>query len=73
MGCHKIGFVMGGYIDENDKLMTREELNRRIKMKDDKIDELEKDLKMCKEILLQSVDGCPKRYADILKELDNKE
>jgi hypothetical protein len=65
MGCHKIGFVMGGYIDENDKLMTREELNRRIKMKDDKIDELEKDLKMCKKALYFYIGGseltCKKR------------
>lgn len=27
---NKIGIVMGGYLDENGKLMDREELNRRI-------------------------------------------
>lgn len=27
---NKIGIVMGGYLDENDKLMGRTELNRRI-------------------------------------------
>lgn len=26
----KIGIVMGGYLDENNKLMTRSELNERI-------------------------------------------
>jgi len=38
---HEIGIVMGGYLDENNKLMDRAELNRRISLKDARIKVLE--------------------------------
>jgi len=38
---HEIGIRMGGYIDENNKLMNRTELDKRIAMKDERIKQLE--------------------------------
>ena len=41
---HEIGIVIGGYLDENNKLMSRAELDKRISKKDSVIKELERKL-----------------------------
>lgn len=43
-----IGIVMGGYLDKNDKLLTRSELNYRISLKDEKIQRLKNEIEKLK-------------------------
>ena len=43
-----IGCVMGGYLDENHKLLTRSQLNERIALKDEKIKNLEAEIEKLK-------------------------
>ena len=48
---HKIEIVLGGYLDENNKLMDRQELNKRIVAKDEEIDKLKSILHGLKDML----------------------
>lgn len=53
MTSHKIGIVMGGYLDEKSHLMDRSELNRRIALKDAEIKRLKS-----RDLFLQCLEEC---------------
>lgn len=78
MSSHEISQVMGGYLDENQKLMSRAELNKRIAMKDARIKELEEAMVDVRGWLRRTCENDPKHpfkiYSDVLdKALSNEQ
>ncbi len=67
-----IGQVMGGYLDENNKLMVRSELNKRISLKDEKISKLEKEVERLQLVvdLQNNIPRLDKKIKKRVKDID---